>query len=73
MKVSASFLQKKNETAQMVLALQDPDRLERVRKALTAVEPTPQVILDRIDRGRAESKAGLCTPVEDFLEEMESW
>jgi hypothetical protein len=73
MKVSESFYQLKNETAQLVLALQDPARLERVRKVLEADEPTPQAILDAIAQGRAESKAGLGTPIEDFLEEMENW
>ena len=54
----------------MVLALQDPGRLERVRKVLEADEPTPQAILDAIARGRAESKAGLGRPIEEFLEEI---
>lgn len=70
MKVSESFFQLKNETAQMVLALQDPARLERVRKALEADEPTPQAILDAIAQARAESKLGLGRPIEEFLEEI---
>lgn len=73
MKGLESFLQLKNETAQMVLALQDPVRLERVRMVLEANEPTPQPILDAIKRGQADVKAGLVTPSEEFLEEMESW
>jgi hypothetical protein len=71
MKAAENFYQLKNETAQRVLAIEDPARLERVRKALEADEPTPQAILDAIQRGQEESKAGLGTPVEEFLEEME--
>lgn len=70
MKVSESFYQLKNETAQIILALQDPARLERVRKALEIDEPTPQAMLDAIAQGRAESKARLGRPVEEFLAEI---
>jgi hypothetical protein len=70
MKVSENFLTQKLEALQILMALQDPAKLQRVRAVLEETEPTPQVLLDRIDRGRAESKAGLGTPLEDFLEEI---
>ncbi len=70
MKVAENFLTQKLETLQILMALQDPAKLQRVRAVLEETEPTPQVLLDRIDRGRAESKAGLGMPLEEFLEEI---
>lgn len=73
MKVADNFLALKLETLELIMSLQDTAKLQRVRAVLVESEPTPQHLLDRIDRGRAESKAGLCTPIEDFQEEMETW
>jgi hypothetical protein len=73
MKVADSFLSLKLETLQIIMALQDSAKLQRIRAVLEETEPTPQYLLDRIDRGRAESKAGLCTPAEGFLEGMKGW
>lgn len=65
-----NFLALKLDTLQSIMALQDLAKLQRVRAVLEEAEPTPQFLLDRIDRARAESKAGLGTPLEEYLEEI---
>lgn len=72
MEVADSFLALKIEILQLILALQDSVKLQRVHAVLGETEPTPQYLLDRIDRGRAESKAGLGTPLEEYLEEIKN-
>jgi hypothetical protein len=61
----------KQETAQLIMALQDPDKLDRVRAVLVEREPTPQYILDLIDQRRAASKTEEGMPIEEFLNEVE--
>ena len=73
MKVADNFLAEKLDVLQMVMAMQDPDKLKKVRAVLEEQQPTPQHLLDLIKRGQAESKAGLGRPAEELLEEMKSW
>ena len=68
-----SFLVLKLDTLQRVMEVQDKATLQKVMAVLLDVEPTPKHLLDLIDRGRAESAAGLCRPVEELLEEMKNW
>ena len=68
-----SFLALKLDTLQRVMALRDEATLQKVMAVLLDVEPTPQHLLDLIKRGQAESKAGLCRPIEELLEEMKNW
>jgi hypothetical protein len=70
MKATDAFISLKLETMQLIIALQDPAKLEKIRAILNESEPTPQAILDRIDRAREESKADLGTPLEEYLEEI---
>ena len=48
MKVADSFLSLKLETLQILMAVQDPAKLQRVRAVLEESEPTPQHLLDLI-------------------------
>ena len=68
-----SFLVLKLDTLQRVMEVQDEATLQKVMAVLLDEEPTPQYLLDLIKRGQAESKAGLCRPVEELLEEMKNW
>ncbi len=70
MEVSQDFVSRKLETMQRLWELEDPEILDQVRALLAANDATPKHILDLIDRGLAESKAGMGTPMEDFLEEI---
>ena len=70
MKSAENFLALKMETMQMLMSLQDIEKLKRVRALLEEKEPTPQVLLDLIKRGQAEAKAGFTRPIEEFLEEV---
>ncbi|MEY3444709.1 MAG: hypothetical protein RLZZ519_2990 [Bacteroidota bacterium] len=70
MKVADSFLSLKLETLQILMAVQDPAKLQRVRAVLEESEPTPQHLLDLIKRRQEEAKSGLGRPVEEFLEEI---
>ncbi len=63
----------KRDILQHLPEVKDAAKLQRMLELLSGNAPTPQVLLDRIDRGRAESKAGLGRPVEELLEEMEDW
>jgi hypothetical protein len=63
----------KLELMQGILALQDMSKLQRIKAVLEQDEPTPQHLLDLIDRGLEESKAGQGRPVEEFLEEIKGW
>jgi hypothetical protein len=62
----------KRDAIDRLWKLEDPIRLHQILDLLKEGEPTPQYILDLIDQGLAESKAGLGTPIEDFLKEIES-
>jgi hypothetical protein len=70
MKVTDSFLSLKLETLQILMAVEDPAKLQRVRAVLEETEPTPQHLLDLIKRRQEEAKSGLGRPVEEFLEEI---
>ena len=70
MKVADSFLALKLETLQILMAVQDPAKLQRVRAVLEESEPTPQHLLDLIKRRQEEAKSGLGRPIEEFLEEI---
>ncbi len=70
MKVADSFLSLKLETLQILMAVQDPAKLQRVRAVLEESEPTPQHLLDLIKRRQEEAKSGLGRPIEEFLEEI---
>ena len=63
----------KLELMQGILALQDMSKLQRIKAVLEQDEPTPQHLLDLIDRGLEESKAGQERPIEEFLEEIKGW
>lgn len=60
----------KRDLLQLLPKVKDATKLQRVLELLRGNAPTPQVLLDRIDRGQAESKAGLGTPLEEFLDEI---
>lgn len=70
MEVADNFLALKLETVQMIMALQDSAKLQKVRALLGEAEPTPQVILDLITRRQAEAKTDVGTPFEEYLEEI---
>ncbi len=63
----------KRDILQLLREVKDVAKLQRVLELLRGSAPTPQVLLDLIDRGRAESAAGLCRPVEELFEEMKNW
>ena len=71
MDVKKSFSELKNETAQMILWLQDEAILAKVRAILWET-PTPKADLEAIERSRVAIRAGRVTPVEDFLAEIEA-
>jgi hypothetical protein len=70
MKVADNFLALKLETLQIILALQDSAKLQRIRAVLEETDPTPQVILDLIKRRQEASKADHGTPLAEYLEEI---
>jgi hypothetical protein len=70
MEVANDFLSLKLETLQIIMALQDSVKLQRVRAVLEETEPTPQVILDLIKRRQVEAKADHGTPLDEYLEEI---
>ena len=55
------------------MAVQDPAKLQRVRAVLEESEPTPQHLLDLIQRRQEEARMEVGTPIEEFLEEMKGW
>ena len=71
MKASASFLESKNETAPIILSLQDEKILAEVR-AILGETPLTQEDLDAIDRGLEDSRAGRVTPLGEYLKELEA-
>ena len=71
MKSLATFLELKNETAQLILALQDEAMLAKVR-AVLGESPLTQRDLDAIDRGIEDAKAGRVTPLDEYLKELEA-
>jgi hypothetical protein len=73
MKRADSFLALKLETLQILMAVQDPAKLQRVRAVLEESEPTPQHLLDLIKRRQEEARLEVGTPIEEFLEEMKAW
>lgn len=66
MKASANFLELKNETAPIILSLQDEKILAKVR-AILGETPLTQEDLDAIDRGLEDSRAGRVTPLDEYL------
>lgn len=70
MKVADNFLAEKLEVLQIVMAMQDPVKLKKVRAVLDEQEPTPQHLLDLIKRRQAEARTDLGTPLEEYLEEI---
>ena len=67
MKVSESFLLLKNQTAQQILSLEDAAVLAKICAILN---PTPQYILDGIDRGLVDLAAGRHLSADEFLQEV---
>jgi hypothetical protein len=70
MKTAGDINRMKLDLVQSILSLQDMAKLQRLKLVMEADEPTPKAILDCIDRGRAESKAGRGRPIEEFLQEI---
>ena len=60
----------KMETLKLLLALEDVGKLQRVRAMLTVDGPTPQVLLDLIQRRQEAARTDEGTPVEEYLEEI---
>ena len=71
MENESEFEALKRDAIARVWNLDDPVLLRQIIAVLKGDEPTPPYVLDLIDQGLAESKAGLGTPIEDFLKEIE--
>lgn len=70
MKGAPNFAELKNETAQIILSLEDEELLARIRELLYRGN-TPSEDLEGIDRGRAAILAGDFSTLEDYLEELD--
>jgi hypothetical protein len=71
MENDSEFEALKRDAIARVWNLDDPVLLRQIIAVLKGEGPTPTYVLDLIDQGLAESKAGFGTPIEDFLKEIE--
>lgn len=71
MENESEFEALKRDAIARVWNLDDPVLLRQIIAVLKGDEPTSPYVLNLIDQGLAESKAGLGTPIEDFLKEIQ--